>query len=206
MEVVSGTVSVQGAWDFVMAPDKPELLQAFFTKGVFLGACPACLASHNFAPAEFTSKTIAYTCACGRSYTVLPLGLRGGQRKVVNVPGSLSWNSAKGPVRVPCLLRDISTKGVGITIDAMNAELTETRSSGSSWTTPGRRRCCCPARCAGSRKRAASSCSGWNSNSWISIPSPRSRATYRSRAQEDRWQAIAGCQAPCGRVPDTVLA
>ncbi len=126
MEVVSGTVSVQGAWDFVMAPDKPELLQAFFNKGVFRGACPACLASHNFAPAEFTSKTIAYTCPCGRSYTVLPLGLRGGQRKVINLPGSLSWNSAKGPVRVPCLVRDISTKGIGVTIDAMNAEMTET--------------------------------------------------------------------------------
>jgi hypothetical protein len=54
------------------------------------------------------------------------LGLRGGQRRVINLPGSLSWNSAKGPVRVPCLVRDISTKGIGITIDAMNAEMTET--------------------------------------------------------------------------------
>ncbi|MEK7294436.1 MAG: PilZ domain-containing protein [Nitrospirota bacterium] len=109
-----------------MAPDKPELLQAFFNKGVFRGACPACMVSHNFAPAEFTSKTIAYTCPCGRSYTVLPLGLRGGQRKVVNLPGSLSWNSAKGSVRVPCLVRDISTKGIGVTLDMMNVEVAET--------------------------------------------------------------------------------
>lgn len=109
-----------------MAPDTPELLQAFFTKGVFRGTCPACTVSHNFAPAEFTSKTIVYTCPCGRSYTVLPLGLRGGQRKAVNLPGSLSRKPAKGPGRVPCLVRDISTKGIGVTLDTMNAEMAET--------------------------------------------------------------------------------
>jgi hypothetical protein len=109
-----------------MAPDKPELLQAFFNKGVFRGACPACMVSHNFAPAEFTSKTIAYTCPCGRLYTVLPLGLRGGQRKAVNLPGSLSGKPDKGPVRVPCLVRDISTKGIGVTLDTMNVEMAET--------------------------------------------------------------------------------
>lgn len=109
-----------------MAPDKPELLQAFSNKGVFRGTCPACMVSHKFAPAEFTSKTIAYTCPCGRSYTVLPLGLRGGQRKAVNLPGSLSGNPAKGPVRVPCLVRNISTKGIGITLDTMNVEMADT--------------------------------------------------------------------------------
>lgn len=109
-----------------MAPDKPELLQAFFNKGVFRGTCPACMVSHNFAPADFTSKTIAYTCPCGCSYTVLPLGLRGGQRKAVNLPGSLSGKPAKGPVRVPCLVRDISTKGIGVSLDTMNVEMAET--------------------------------------------------------------------------------
>lgn len=109
-----------------MAPDTPELLQAFFNKGVFRGTCPACMAPHNFAPAEFTSKTIAYTCPCGRSYTVLPLGLRGGQRKAVNLPGFLSGKPGKGPVRVPCLIRDISTKGIGVTLDTMNAEMAQT--------------------------------------------------------------------------------
>lgn len=109
-----------------MAPDAPELLQAYFNKGVFRGSCPACAVSHNFAPAEFTSKTTAYTCPCGRSYTVLPLGLRGGQRKAVNLPGSLSRKPDKGLVRVPCLVRDISTKGIGVTLDTMNAEMAET--------------------------------------------------------------------------------
>ncbi len=110
----------------MVAPDHPELLQAFFGKGVFRGSCPACMASHNFLPAEFTSKTIAYTCSCGRSYHVLPLGLRGGTRKAVNLSGSLSGKPAKGPLRVPCLIRDISSKGIGITLDAMNAEMTDT--------------------------------------------------------------------------------
>jgi len=110
----------------VTAPDNPELLQAFFTKGVFRGTCPACMVSHNFLPAEFTSKTIAYTCPCGRPYSVLPLGLRGGMRKTVNLPASLSWNQGKGPLRVSCLVRDISTKGIGVTLDAMNAEMTDT--------------------------------------------------------------------------------
>lgn len=109
-----------------MAPDNPELLQAFFTKGAFRGTCPACLVSRNFAPAEFTSKTIAYTCPCGRSYSVLPLGLRGGMRKTVNLPASLSWKSVQGPLRVTCLVRDISTKGIGVTLDAVNAEMTDT--------------------------------------------------------------------------------
>jgi hypothetical protein len=61
-----------------LASDNPELLQAFFTKGAFRSSCPACMDAHDFAPAEFTSKTIAYTCPCGRSYSVLPLGLRAG--------------------------------------------------------------------------------------------------------------------------------
>jgi PilZ domain-containing protein len=124
--VVSGTVAVHGAREFIMAPDKPELLQAFFSKGAFRGTCPACMAPHNFAPAEFTEKTLAYACQCGRSYTVLPLGLRSGQRKAVNLSGSLSGKPAKGAVRMPCLIRDISAKGIGITLDDMSAEMAET--------------------------------------------------------------------------------
>ena len=109
-----------------MATDKPELLQAFFSKGVFRGTCPACLASHNFAPAEFTGKTIAYTCPCGRLYTVLPLGLRGGQRKAVNLSGILSGKPGKSLLKIPCLVRDLSTKGIGITLDVTSAEMAET--------------------------------------------------------------------------------
>ena len=110
-----------------MAPDKPELMQAFFSKGAFRGTCPACMVPHNFAPAEFTSQTIAYTCQCGRSFTVLPLGLRSGQRKAVNLSGSLSGKpAAKGVVRMPCLIRDISAKGIGVTLDTMNIEMSET--------------------------------------------------------------------------------
>jgi hypothetical protein len=109
-----------------MAPDKPELLQAFFNKGVFRGTCPACMASHNFAPAEFTSKTIDYTCPCGRSFTVLPLGLRGGQRKAVNLSGILSGKPGKSLLKIPCLVRDLSTKGIGITLDVTTAEMAET--------------------------------------------------------------------------------
>ncbi len=109
-----------------MATDKPELLQAFFSKGVFRGTRPACLASHNFAPAEFTGKTIAYTCPCGRLYTVLPLGLRGGQRKAVNLSGILSGKPGKSLLKIPCLVRDLSTKGIGITLDVTSAEMAET--------------------------------------------------------------------------------
>jgi hypothetical protein len=109
-----------------MAHESPELLQAFFGKGVFRGTCPACLASHNFAPAEFTSKTIPYTCACGRSFTVLPLGLRGGQRKAVNLPGILSDKPGKSLLKIPCQVRDISTKGIGITLAPTSAEMAET--------------------------------------------------------------------------------
>ena len=109
-----------------MASDSPELLQAFFTKGAFRSSCPACMAAHNFAPAEFTSKTIAYTCPCGRTYTVLPLGLRGGQRKTVNLPGILSDKPGKSLLKIPCQVRDISTKGIGITLDATSAEMAET--------------------------------------------------------------------------------
>ena len=109
-----------------MASDSPELLQAFFTKGAFRGSCPACMVSHNFAPAEFTSKTIAYTCPCGRLYTVLPLGLRGGQRKAVNLPGILSGKPGKSLLKIPCLVRDLSTKGIGITLDVTSAEMADT--------------------------------------------------------------------------------
>ena len=109
-----------------MATDKPELLQAFFNKGVFRGTCPACMVSHNFAPAEFTSKTVAYTCPCGRLFTVLPLGLRSGQRKAVNLPGILSDKPGKSLLKIPCQVRDISTKGIGITLDATSAEMAET--------------------------------------------------------------------------------
>lgn len=109
-----------------MAPDKPELLQAFFNKGVFRGTCPACMVSHNFAPAEFTSKTVAYTCPCGRLFTVLPLGLRGGQRKAVNLSGILSGKPGKSLLKIPCQVRDLSTKGIGITLDVTTAEMAET--------------------------------------------------------------------------------
>jgi hypothetical protein len=109
-----------------MATDKPELLQAFFNKGVFRGTCPACMASHNFAPAEFTGKTIDYTCPCGRSFTVLPLGLRGGQRKAVNLVGILTDKPGKSLLKIPCLVRDLSTKGIGITLDVTTAEMAQT--------------------------------------------------------------------------------
>jgi PilZ domain-containing protein len=109
-----------------MASDKPEIMQAFFSKGAFRGTCPACMAPHNFAPAEFTNKTIAYTCACGRSYTVLPLGLRGGQRKAVNLSGILSGKPGKSLMKIPCLIRDMSAKGIGITLDTTSAEMSET--------------------------------------------------------------------------------
>ena len=109
-----------------MAADKPELLQAFFSKGVFRSSCPACMASHNFMPAEFTGKTIAYTCPCGRSFDVLPLGLRGGQRKAVNLSGVLSGKPGKSLLKIPCLVRDLSAKGIGITLDVTTAEMAET--------------------------------------------------------------------------------
>lgn len=109
-----------------MATDKPELLQAFFSKGVFRSTCPACMASHNFAPAEFTGKTIAYTCPCGNQYAVLPLGLRGGQRKAVNLSGILSGKPGKSLLKIPCQVRDLSTKGIGITLDVTTAEMAET--------------------------------------------------------------------------------
>jgi len=109
-----------------MADDKPDNMQAFMSKGVFRGTCPACLKSHGFAPAEFTNKTISYTCPCGRVYTVYPLGLRSGQRKTVNLTGVLMRKSAKEPARLPCQIRDISIKGIGITLDATNADLSDT--------------------------------------------------------------------------------
>ena len=109
-----------------MAPDNPELLQAFFSKGFFRGACPACMTSHNFAPAEFTAKTIPYTCSCGRSYTVVPLGLRAGSRKAVNLPAILSGKPGKSLLKIPCVVRDLSTKGIGITLGMTSAEMAET--------------------------------------------------------------------------------
>ena len=109
-----------------MATDKPDILQAFFSKGVFRGTCPACLASRSFAPAEFTGKTLAYTCPCGHLYDVLPLGLRGGQRKAVNLSGTLSGKPGKSLLKIPCLVRDLSAKGIGITLDVTTAEMAET--------------------------------------------------------------------------------
>jgi hypothetical protein len=109
-----------------LASDNPELLQAFFTKGAFRSSCPACMDAHDFAPAEFTSKTIAYTCPCGRSYSVLPLGLRAGTRKAVNLPGILSGKPGKSLLKIPCLVRDLSTNGIGITLDVTSAEMAET--------------------------------------------------------------------------------
>jgi hypothetical protein len=109
-----------------MAPDNQELLQAFFSKGVFRGACPACMTSHDFAPAEFTAKTIPYICQCGRSYSVVPLGLRGGARKAVNLAGILSGKPGKSLLKIPCVVRDLSTKGIGITLGVTNAEMAET--------------------------------------------------------------------------------
>ena len=109
-----------------MAPDNPELLQAFFTKGAFRSSCPACMATHDFAPAEFTTKTIPYTCPCGRSYRVLPLGLRAGTRKTVNLPGILSGKPGKSLLKIPCQVRDLSPNGIGITLDVTTAEMSET--------------------------------------------------------------------------------
>lgn len=109
-----------------MAADMPEAMQAFFTKGVFRGTCPACMVSHDFAPAEFTGKTLAYTCACGRSYTVYPLGLRASQRKAVNLPGILAGKPGKSLLRIPCVVRDLSAKGGGITLGMTTAEMAET--------------------------------------------------------------------------------
>jgi len=111
-----------------MGSDSPELLQAFFTKGAFRSSCPACMDAHDFAPSEFppAAKTIPYTCPCGRSYSVLPLGLRAGTRKAVKLPGILSGKPGKSLLKIPCLVRDLSTKGIGITLDVTSAEMAET--------------------------------------------------------------------------------
>jgi hypothetical protein len=109
-----------------MAPDNPELFQAFFSKGFFRGTCPACMAPHDFAPAEFTSKTIPYTCSCGRSFSVVPLGLRAGARKAVNLSGILSGKPGKSLLKIPCVVRNLSAKGIGITLGLTTAEMAET--------------------------------------------------------------------------------
>jgi len=111
-----------------MASDSPELLQAFFTRGAFRSSCPACLDVHDFAPAEFTSakKTIPYACPCGRSYNVLPLGLRAGMRKAVNLPGILSGKHGTSLLKFPCLVRDLSANGIGVTLDMTSAEMADT--------------------------------------------------------------------------------
>lgn len=111
-----------------MASDSPELLQAFFTKGAFRSSCPACMDVHDFAPAEFTpaKKTIPYACPCGRSFNVLPLGLRAGMRKKVNLPGILSGKTGKGLLKIPCLVRDLSANGIGVALDVTNAEMADT--------------------------------------------------------------------------------
>lgn len=109
-----------------MAADKPEPLQAFFTKGVFRGTCPACMVSHDFNPAEFTTKTLAYTCTCGRRYTVYPIGLRASQRKAVNLPGILVGKPGKSLLRLPCVVHDLSVKGSGITLGLTSAEMADT--------------------------------------------------------------------------------
>lgn len=109
-----------------MVDDKSETMQAFFTKGVFRGTCPACMVSHDFDPAEFTAKTLAYTCPCGRLYTVYPLGLRAGQRKAVNLPGILFGKPGKSLLKIPCVVHDLSAKGIGITLGMTTAEMAET--------------------------------------------------------------------------------
>lgn len=109
-----------------MAADQPEILQAFFSKGMFRGSCPVCMTAHDFAPVEFSGKTVTYTCSCGRPYTVRPLGLRAGQRKAVNLPGSLAGRPARGPARMSCVVRDISAKGIGVTLDMTTADMAET--------------------------------------------------------------------------------
>ena len=111
-----------------MASDSPELLQAFFTKGAFRSSCPACMDAHDFAPTEFhpAKKTIPYTCPCGRSYNVLPLGLRAGMRKTVKLPGVLSCKHGTSLLKFPCLVRDLSANGIGVTLDMTRAELADT--------------------------------------------------------------------------------
>ncbi len=109
-----------------MLSDSPELLQAFFTEGTFRSRCPACMDAHDFAPAEFTAKMIPYTCPCGRSYSVIPLGLRAGARKTVNLPGILSGKPGKSLLKIPCQVRDLSSNGIGITLDITTAEMADT--------------------------------------------------------------------------------
>ncbi len=109
-----------------MGSESPELLQAFFTNGAFRSSCPGCMATHDFAPREFTTRTIPYTCPCGRSYSILPLGLRGGTRKSVNLPGILSGKPGKSLLKIPCQVRDLSSNGVGILLDPTTAEMAET--------------------------------------------------------------------------------
>jgi hypothetical protein len=111
-----------------MASNNPELFQAFFNKGAFRGTCPACMDAHDFPPSEFPpgTKTIPYTCPCGRSYHVIPLGLRAGMRKAVNLPGILSGKPGKSLMKLPCQVRDLSTNGIGITVDPTSAEMAET--------------------------------------------------------------------------------
>jgi len=122
--VAFGAVFVSG--ETVMADEQPELMQAFFTKGVFRGTSPACVAVHDFAPSEFAGKSVAYTCACGRSFAVVPLGLRAGVRKAVDLPGILFGKPGKSLLKIPCRLHDMSSKGAGITLNLTSAEMADT--------------------------------------------------------------------------------
>lgn len=111
-----------------MASDDPQLLQAFFTKGAFRSSCPACMDVHDFPPTEFPpgTKTIPYTCPCGRSFSVIPLGLRAGTRKAVNLPGILTGKPGKSLMKLPCQVRDLSANGIGVTVEPTSAEMAET--------------------------------------------------------------------------------
>lgn len=111
-----------------MASDNPELLQAFFIKGAFRSSCPACMDVHDFPPTEFPpgTKAIPYACPCGRSFNVIPLGLRAGTRKSVNLSGILSGKPGKSLMKLPCQVRDLSTKGIGVTVEPTSAEMAET--------------------------------------------------------------------------------
>jgi len=101
------------------------ILQAYFSnRRSFVSICPSCKQSYEFSPDCFPRTprpSVRHECACGRAFSVVPVGLRSCYRKPVNLMGGLRKQTDAGKIQVPCTILDISPRGLQVSTEAIKS-------------------------------------------------------------------------------------
>ena len=98
-----------------------EIRQGYLSKtNSYLVACPYCWHSRDMKAADLPAalpNPFLCKCPCGKSFRIQLIAFRKKWRKSVDLVGSLTLRSGSIKAQMPCIVHDISIKGVRVSIE-----------------------------------------------------------------------------------------